>query len=352
VPEEPVSGASPGASADPGRGVGSAASPTRGADVHGLSDRIALVIPTWNGGPRWQQVMDRWQAQSGVGSLQMVCPDSGSNDGSEEVSRVAGAEVIDVPPAEFSHGGTRNMAVEHTDREFVILTVQDALPLSTTLAADLVAPLAADPTLCATFGRQVPLPGCHPVLKARIGGWAGGTEIEVQELGMQRWKDLDPWARLKLIRYDHVIAAMRREVWERHAFAPVSFGEDVDWARRVIQDGGRIAFVPGAAVEHSHDRPAWDEARRIYCDHRNLKRLVGLVAVPSVGDIGRNVAAAQAHYEHLVDTAEGVDDTTRARWRTWAQQLAKYENWAQYLGANYGNSWWFAPVDLWLRRGI
>ena len=317
-----------------------------------LAGRVALVIPTCNGGPRWQRVLDMWRDQRGVGELHIECPDSSSTDGSDELARRAGAHVSAVPPGTFSHGGTRNEAVARLHHEFVILSVQDALPLSTTLAAELVAPLAADPTLCATFGRQVPLPGCHPVLRARIGARAGGDELVVQELAGRDWEQLDPWERLALIRYDHVIAAMRRSVWERIAFEPVSFGEDVDWARRVILDGGRIAFVPGATVEHSHSRPAWDEARRIYCDHRNLRRLVDLVAVPSRARIGENVAAARAHYAALVDAEQGVDANTRAHWHDWARRLALYENWAQYLGANFGRRWWFWPLDLWLRRGI
>ena len=317
-----------------------------------LSGRVALVIPTFNGGPRWQRVMDAWLDQTGVGPLQIVCPDSGSSDGSDEVSRRAGADVIEVAQADFSHGGTRNLAVQHTEREFVILSVQDALPLSPALASELVRPLAEDDSLCATFGRQVPLPGCHPVLRQRIGAWAGGSEIELQALGARSWSALNPWERLALIRYDHVIAAMRRSVWEQLPFEPVNFGEDVSWSRRVILDGGKLAFVPDAAVEHSHDRSAWDEARRIYCDHRNLRRLVGLVAVPSRADMSVNVAAARAHYSQLIDATEGVDDGTRRAWQRWAFDLARYENWAQYLGANFGLRWWFTPLDRWLRRGI
>jgi len=327
---------------------------TRGPDERAsdLDGRVGLVIPTWNGGNRFEKVMEMWRAQTGVGAIEMVCPDSGSGDDSATVATRAGARVVPVDQATFSHGGTRNDAVADLDREFIILSVQDALPLTPTLARDLVAPLAEDPDLCATFGRQVPLAGCHPVLRDRIGAWAGGDDVVVQQLGEQRWEDLEPMERLGLIRYDHVIACMRRSVWEHHAFAPVSFGEDIDWALRVIRDGGRIAFVPGATVEHSHDRPAWDEARRIYCDHRNLVRLVGLVTVPSLADLRRNVPAARAHYAALIDAVEGVDDMTRRHWHDWARRLAQYENWAQFLGANLGRRWWFTPIDRWLRRGI
>lgn len=317
-----------------------------------LAGRVALVIPTLNGGELFGRCLELWRAQAGVGALDLVCPDSGSRDGTLDRLRAAGARTLSIPPHAFNHGETRNRALAMTTAEFVILSVQDALPLSTSVARELAEPLAADPTLAATYGRQLPRPGCHPVLAERIGAWAGGREPVVQELGGRRWEELQPLERLQLSRYDHVIACVRRSAWERLRLEPANFGEDVRWAARVIRGGGRIAFVPGAAVEHSHDRSAFDEARRIYCDHRNLKQLFGLVTVPRRALIRANVQAARQHYRALVEARTDVDAATRRRWLEWAERLALYENWAQYLGAHAARRWWFAPLDRWLVRGI
>jgi rhamnosyltransferase len=318
----------------------------------GTRPGVALVIPTLNGGELFERVLEMWAAQSDVGPLEICCPDSGSTDGTREAVRRVGGSVIDIPRGSFNHGATRNLAVGATEAEFVILGVQDALPLSTAVARELVAPLIADPGLCATYGRQVPRAGCHPVLRERIGAWAGGDDPVVQELGDRDWDTMDPFERLALIRYDHVIACLRRSAWEERPIGEVSFGEDIDWASRTIRAGGRIAFVPTAVVEHSHDRTPWDEARRIYCDHRNLSRLVGLVTVPDRHLIRTNVKHARAHYRGLVDAHQDVDATTRANWQRWADQLALYENWAQYLGARWARRPWFRPIDRWLRRRI
>jgi len=318
----------------------------------GAPPRVALVIPTWNGGPLLERALDMWRSQIGVGELELCCPDSESSDATRDVVRRAGGRVLPVLQREFSHGGTRNLAVEGTSADFVILTVQDAVPLSTRTAVELLAPLLADPQLAATYGRQVPRHGCHPVLAARIGAWAGGDEPVRQSLGGRDWETLEPMERLGLIRYDHVIACMRRSAWVDEPFAPVSFGEDVEWASRIVRGGGALAFVPSAAVEHSHNRSPWEEARRIYCDHRNLSRLVGLVTVPDRRCIAGNVAAARAHYRGIIEAQTDVDATTRANWQRWAERLALYENWAQYLGATLAHRAWFRPIDRWLRRGI
>jgi rhamnosyltransferase len=317
-----------------------------------LEGRVSLVIPTRNGGELFGRVLDAWRSQQGVGTLDIVCPDTASRDGTQGRLRGAGARTMAIAPGQFNHGETRNRAVAATKTEFVILSVQDALPLSASLAAELVAPLVADPSLSASYGRQRPRADCHPLLAARIGGWAGGTEAVVQALEGRAWDDLSPVERLQLVRYDHVIACMRRAAWERQRFERAQFGEDVRWSTRVIRSGGRIAFVPAAVVEHSHDRSAWDEARRIYCDHRNLHELLGLVCVPQRKQIAANVEAARAAYRALVDARTDVDAAPRANWHAWAQELARMENWAQYLGAYVGGRWWFRPADHWLRRGI
>ncbi len=314
--------------------------------------RVSLVIPTLNGGERFERALQVWRDQAGVGKLDIVCPDSGSQDGTIDVIRRAGAKTQPIAPAHFNHGETRNRAVATTTTDYVILSVQDAVPLSTDVARSLLEPLEDDKTVAATYGRQVPMPGCHPVLAERIDSWAGGTEPVVQALGASDWNEMAPMERLGVIRYDHVIACMRRSMWERQRFEHLAFGEDVAWAARIIRGGWRITFVPDAVVEHSHDRSAWDEARRIYCDHSNLRRLVELMTVPSRKHIEGNIEAARAHYAHLVDAKTDVDATTRALWHEWAEKLAQYENWAQYLGAHYSHRWWFGPFDRWLRKGI
>ncbi len=317
-----------------------------------LEGRVSLVIPTLNGGERFEECLEMWRAQTDVGTLDIMCPDSGSQDGTLDAIRRAGGRTIAIAPRHFNHGETRNRAVAATTTDYVILSVQDAVPLSTTVARELCETLDANPDVAATYGRQQPLPGCHPVLAERIGNWAGGTEPTLQRIEDTSWSEMEPLERLALIRYDHVIACMRRSAWERYRFEKLPFGEDVAWAARIIRNGGQIAFVPTAVVEHSHSRAAWDEGRRIYCDHSNLRRLVDLQMVPHRRLIQQNVEAARAHYGHLVETKTDVDATTRQLWAEWADKLALYENWAQYLGANFSLRWWFRPVDRWLRKGI
>jgi hypothetical protein len=85
---------------------------------------------------------------------------------------------------------------------------------------------------------------------------------------------LTPEERLERIRFDNVTSCVRRKVWEAMPFPEGSFGEDMGWARLVLQAGLKVAYVPSAQVWHSHERGWFYELRRGFVDGGNRVRLV------------------------------------------------------------------------------
>jgi hypothetical protein len=155
--------------------------------------------------------------------------------------------------------------------------------------------------------------------------------------------------------FDNVASAVRRSTWERHPFPARSFGEDVAWAREVLLDGGTLVFEPSAAVEHSHRIDMLREARRIYCDHRNLMELFGLRNVPTWGAVWRGWAWQRRFYAELLAGQE-LPPWQRLRWRAYSVPYALCETAAQFLGAR--SHWktvespFWAWADARIRRGI
>jgi hypothetical protein len=113
--------------------------------------------------------------------------------------------------------------------------------------------------------------------------------------------------------FDNVCSAIRRSVWESIPFAPTPIAEDLEWGRSVLLAGHRIAFAPLARVEHSHERSAWYEFKRTWVLHQQLHRLFGLRAIPSLGALGRSLAATVSEHHHLtVGKGHGIGGAT---WR-------------------------------------
>ena len=298
--------------------------------------RISLVMPTWNAGPLLEEVIAAVRALEGVTFDELVAVDSGSTDGTLERLRDGGFTVHGIPQREFDHGATRDRGIRETTGDVVVLLVQDATLQGRDWLAKMVAPFE-DPDVAGVWCRQVPRPKCQPVLDRRIRGWPGRGEVVSKrqlEPG-QQLSDLKPFDQLMHSAFDNVASAVRRTVWERFPLGPRRFGEDVYFGKRVIEAGLAIAHQGEAAVIHSHDRSAWSEGKRTFCDHRNLHRLFGLVGIPTRETVKRAIVdSTKEHLDYV--RSLGLPPEEEAPALEWTRDYCKWQCWGQYLGAKAG----------------
>jgi rhamnosyltransferase len=233
------------------------------------------------------------------------------------------------------HGLTRTSASARASGELVVLLVQDALPASDTWLPALTAPLIADATIAGAFARQRPRPDASLIARYYLERWAGASTVpRIAQLRTHvDLEVLDPLARLERCTFDNVCSCIRRSIWERHPFRSTPIGEDVEWAKEVLLAGYRLAYVPEAAVIHSHDRPASYEFNRTYVLHRRLHELFGLRTIPTLPLLARAVASSLS--VHL--RCQRADPGTSSSYRR-AIALALAWPLGQYLGALSGSA--------------
>lgn len=293
-------------------------------------------MPTLNAGPLLDRVLAGLAAQRGASFAQTIAIDSGSTDGTKERLLRAGFTVHSIPKPEFDHGSTRDLGIDKTDADVVVLLTQDAVPLGADWLVELLAPFA-DARVAAAWCKQVPRPDCPPVIARRLRQWLGdGDAPRVQELRAGETLDsLPPHERLARCALDNVASALRRTVWQRFPLGPRRFGEDLAFGMRAIAAGYRIVFQPRAVVEHSHARTPWAEGKRTFCDHRNLREMVGLRAIPDYKSL--RAALRDGVKEHLA-YVESLDlpPVERERALQWTRAYVRWQCWGQYLGAKAG----------------
>lgn len=68
---------------------------------------------------------------------------------------MTGVRVLAIPPAEFGHGRTRNLALRSTATQILVLITDDASPADDQWLAELLRPFVERPRVGAVFGRQV-----------------------------------------------------------------------------------------------------------------------------------------------------------------------------------------------------
>jgi len=319
--------------------------------------KVSVVIPTWNGGARFREVLARVLEQETDFPFDVLCIDSGSTDGTQDVIRDLGAKFVTISPGTFNHGLTRNCGIEATTGDLVALLVQDATPADRHWLAALASPLRTDPRIAGAWSRQVPRPECDPFMRDRIENWMRGRETtEIQEVaGEAEFDALAPIERLRRIAFDDVSSMVRREVWRTHPYGERSFGEDIDWAKRVLFAGWKIAFEPRSTVIHSHDNSLWYEFRRLYCDHDNLREMVGLTLVATPLAVVRQGFHGVGHYAKVLRRSN-LPPGRKLRLSVRMLALPFVENLAQYMGS-HSRKWrtrhrWFGRIDRRLRRGI
>lgn len=254
--------------------------------------RIPIIVPTLNAGPKLADVLGAIRSQEGPYEPDIIAIDSGSTDGTLDCLRRHGARVLSVRRETFNHGRTRNEALKHAAGEFAVLLVQDAAPASTEWLAALVEPFGRDASIAGTFARQRPAAGASRVTTHYLGQWVAAQSEPriVGPLAASTYAQMSPSERHAVCAFDNVCSCVRLSVWAVHQFPATPIAEDLEWARDVLLAGHRLAYVPEAIVEHSHDRSVTYELQRTYLVHQRLQAIFGLSTVPNLGSLMRAVA--------------------------------------------------------------
>jgi rhamnosyltransferase len=305
--------------------------------------QVSVLLLTRNGRATLPRVLASIRSQAAPFQIEIVAVDSGSDDGTRELLAGEADRLVEIEPDAFNHGTTRNLGVEACRGEYVVLLVQDAEPASADWLARLVAPLASEEApqgqpgrrrLAGTYGRQIPRADAPGVVRAYLARYAACSQAPRRQTiaGREAYEALSPAARLELCTFDNVCACISREVWRRHPFRPAAIAEDLAWARAVLLEGYDLAYVPDAAVVHSHDRPASYELRRTYLVHQQLRRLFGLATVPTRMHLARSIAVSMAAHSRWTLGGHG-SAVSRLRAMPRALALSVALPLGQYLGA-------------------
>ena len=235
-----------------------------------------MAIPVRDGGAALAGVLQALAAQSVAHEL-LVC-DSGSRDGSAELARASGARVLQIAPVQYSHGATRNLLMREASGAHVALLSQDAQPADGQWLGRLLAgfELAGDVGL--VYGPYRPRPGASPAVSLELERWFGSLAPDgaprVDRLGAG--ERLQPRALMGARGFfTDANACIARAAWERVPFRELAYAEDRLLALEMLRAGYAKAYLPEAAVLHSHEYGARQELRRGFDEWRGLREVYG-----------------------------------------------------------------------------
>ncbi len=226
----------------------------------------AVVIPVLDGALRLGELLDALLEQR---PDEVLVIDSGSTDGSRAIVRAFGDRVrlLEIAPASFGHGRTRNLGAEETAGELICFLTQDATPLPGWLDAYRSA-FAADPGLGAAYGPHLPRADTSPAIARELETFFAGAGPG------------ESWL-------SNVNACYRRACWAQTRFDDdVAYSEDQAFARATTWP---IRYVPQARVLHAHDYGPVGFARRYFEEYRGLAATTGHVEPLRLRGVGSAV---------------------------------------------------------------
>lgn len=297
---------------------------------------VSVVLPVKDGARFLRRTLPLLLSQSIEARLEIVGIDSGSEDDSVDVLIQHGATVLSIPPAEFDHGMTRNLAAEHARGDVLVFLSQRSCPIGDRWLAPLLAALDSDPEVVGVCSRVLPYPDAD-VLTGRDG------EQELSSSPVRQRKQITDWPaytamsehqRRVFLNFHTVSAAIRAEAWRRTPFRSVrTLGEDLLWAREVVEDGWALVHEPASTVHHSHNYTLGELfARNV--DDGIANRDVNGREVDRAAILPQIRALAGGDWTYLRDTL-GLTGEELEHWQLQSVLRRTAQTVGQWLGANH-----------------
>lgn len=233
--------------------------------------KVSVVIPAYNGAHELPGLLDALKGQKGLGRLELVVVDSGSTDGTAVLAEKAGAKVIHITQAEFSHSYARRLGAENASGEYLLFMTQDALPDGGDWLLRLMQPaLLSGAAAVSCYER----PRADADLFSRISAWTwrllmcGGEDRLTALPEDTGYESLRRCAQLS----DNA-CLVKRETYLALGGHRGTYAEDLELGLRLLRAGYRLGLLNSVSVIHSHSRPPVYYFKRAMVDAVNISAM-------------------------------------------------------------------------------
>lgn len=246
---------------------------------------VSVIILTKNAGSIFNETLKMIKLQD-CSTSEIIVIDSGSKDSTLETAQRYNCRIHRIKPDEFGHGRTRNFGVSLCDSDFVVFLSQDAVPYNNEWLSSLLKPLMKKnikkSKLVAAHSRIIPGKNAS-LIEERDGGkelnFAHRNQLQKIDRNYPNPGSYDKRIR---VNFNNISSCVIRDFLVENPFPDIKFGEDISWAKKVIESGYSIMFQPDSIVYHSHPAKITDAFRRNILDAQLQKRLFGYKARQSI----------------------------------------------------------------------
>lgn len=208
--------------------------------------KISVVIRSYNEVGHIGKLLLGIAAQR-MPAHEVIVVDSGSTDGTVDIARRHGAQVIAIDKRDFTFGRALNIGCAAAEGDLLVFASAHVYPTFDTWLERLVAPFE-DERVVLSYGKQR---GNH-VNKF--------SEHRIFE----QWFPAQPACPQRSYFCNNANCAIRRPAWEKQPYDETLSGlEDLAWAKLAQEKGWWIAYSAEAEIVHVHDE-TWGQIQNRY----------------------------------------------------------------------------------------
>jgi len=241
-----------------------------------IDTKVSVIIPTKNAGEDFEFTLEKIRNQKGVREIEIIVVDSGSTDNTLEIAKKYGARIFRIKPEEFSHSKVRNFGAEKATGEYLMFTVQDAIPIGERLIYSMIKTIKESGTVVVTC-RQIPRADADLYACASL--WNHYRTLKLDEdkiLKHSHINSLSPIEKRMMCQLDSVCFLIKKVPFMKFKFnETLKYAEDLDLGFRLTKNGYSIAFLAREGVIHSHNRHPLYYLKRSYVDNEILAKILG-----------------------------------------------------------------------------
>lgn len=208
--------------------------------------RVSAVVRAYNEGEHIGRLLKGLKHQT-VQPDEIIVVDSGSTDNTVAIAEAAGCTVVHISREEFSFGRALNMGCSAAKGDILVVASAHVYPVYDTYIEHIVSAFGRDNVVIA-YGRQIgdertKFSESRVMLK-----WFPHQNI---------WDQGHPFS-------NNANAAILKSMWRELPYDETLTGlEDLDFAKKCLAMGYKVAYVADAPVVHVHDE-TWGIIRNRY----------------------------------------------------------------------------------------
>lgn len=243
-----------------------------------IKSKISVIIPTKNAGDEFDYTLQKIMQQEGIENIELIIVDSGSKDGTLEKCKNYTDKIFKIKPEEFKHSMVRNLGAERATGEFLVFTVQDAIPINSQWLYKLIYPIYKEQVSAVSI-KQIPRTDAD-----FFASWAVWKHNQYMRYDYDRivllnnQDDFDKYdirTKRSLVSLNNVCLGIKRSVFDKYKFN-FDYAEDLELGIRLLKDKHKLLFQSTNAVIHSHYRPAIYFFKRSILDTIILSKLLNI----------------------------------------------------------------------------